>query len=107
MGIIASGLFYLFNCSILRHSPADSIVLSTHRECVYTQIAIQNFTIVIEMFITAIAHKYVFGHEAYADGSLKIIMDARAAAWKEQTDPNSYAVRETDYTRRFQQTNIT
>jgi hypothetical protein len=41
------------------------------------------------MFITAIAHKYVFGHEAYADGSLKIIMDARAAAWKEQTDPNS------------------
>ena len=76
----------------LPHLPHHFVPRHRHRR---TQIAIQNFTIVIEMFITAIAHKYVFGHEAYADGSLKIIMDARAAAWKEQTDPNSYAVRRT------------
>jgi hypothetical protein len=78
--------------SMFSHSPRRHTFFST-------QVAIQNFTIVIEMFITAIAHKYVFGHEAYADGSLKIIMDARAAAWKEQTDPNSYAVRQLPFAR--------
>jgi hypothetical protein len=55
------------------------------------QVAIQNFLIVIEMFIVAILHKYVFSHVEYQDGSLMIIMNARKAAWKEAENPNSYA----------------
>lgn len=32
------------------------------------QVGLQNFIICIEMFITAIGHRYIFGHEEYADG---------------------------------------
>ena len=45
------------------------------------QVGLQNFIICIEMLITAIAHKWVFGHEQYEDGSVTMIMELRAAEY--------------------------
>lgn len=54
------------------------------------QIAIQDFCIVIEMFIAAVFHRHTFGHEPYMPVGeppnqivpIKSIMDLRAAAYK-------------------------
>lgn len=32
------------------------------------QVGLQNFIICIEMFITAIGHRFIFGHEDYENG---------------------------------------
>ena len=42
------------------------------------QVELQEFIICIEMFVAAIAHKYVFDYREYTDGKIKIIMDERA-----------------------------
>ncbi len=34
------------------------------------QVGLQNFIICVEMLVTAIVHKYTFGHEQYADGKI-------------------------------------
>ena len=47
------------------------------------QVGLQNFIICIEMFITAIVHRYTFGHEDYANGALKLIMETRVAMWRD------------------------
>ena len=53
------------------------------------QVGLQDFLVCIEMFIAACTHKYTFGSETYADGSLRLIMEQRALYLAEQ----SYKVR--------------
>ena len=42
------------------------------------QIGLQDFIVCIEMFIAAAVHKYTFGWETYANGTMKLLMDQRA-----------------------------
>lgn len=41
------------------------------------QVGYQDFLVCIEMFIAAAVHKYTFGHENYADGTLRLLMEQR------------------------------
>lgn len=49
------------------------------------QVGMQDFLVCIEMFLAACMHKYTFGWEAYADGSLRTIMEQRALYLAEQS----------------------
>lgn len=42
------------------------------------QVGLQDLLVCIEMFIAACFHKYTFGYETYANGSMKLLMDQRA-----------------------------
>jgi len=42
------------------------------------QIGLQDLLVCIEMFVAACFHKYTFGVETYASGTIKTLMDARA-----------------------------
>ena len=42
------------------------------------QVGLQDFIVCIEMFIAAAVHKYTFGWETYANGTMKLLMDQRA-----------------------------
>jgi hypothetical protein len=49
------------------------------------QVGMQDFLVCIEMFIAACTHKYTFGSETYADGTLRTIMEQRSMYLAEQS----------------------
>jgi len=49
------------------------------------QVGMQDFLVCIEMFIAACTHKYTFGSETYADGTLRLIMEQRSMYLAEQS----------------------
>lgn len=46
--------------------------------CLAVQTGLQDFLVCLEMFIAAAAHRYTFGYDQYANGTMKLLMDQRA-----------------------------
>src|SRR4051812_42268398 len=49
------------------------------------QVGLQDFCVCIEMFVAAAVHKYTFGYETYANGSMKVLMEQRAIYLAQQS----------------------